>query len=262
MSTRELPKLSPAQRQVAAVLAEMHDATILQITALAGVSKSTVTKALALLESAEAAARTIHADGDVRLADTWSPTPLTGRLLIGSGPCDDPGDEPGLELLLAVADEPSVAVEAASVEVLVEEETDFGVTGEPGSGLPAVVVPEAGAEVGVAVERLPSGGLASLVAALIADNPFNEYTPTMLSHLLHDRSSGAISNLCGSSEDGAPRPRRAKGELRATVAEVLSVRPGVELSPVEIANLLGASAGAVANALDPAGVRGVCGLDV
>jgi hypothetical protein len=62
--------------------------------------------------------------------------------------------------------------------------------------------------------------------------------------------TGAISGLCGSSEDEAPRPRRVKGELRANVAVELAARPDLELSPTEIANVLGASAGAVANALD------------
>jgi DNA-binding MarR family transcriptional regulator len=191
VSTTELPGLSPAQRQVAGVLAEVHDATILEITASAGVSKSTVTKALALLESAGAAARTIHTDGDVRFADTWSPTPLTGQLLVGSGPFDVPREGHAQELLIVMVDEPATAVEAESTEAMPEEEMDIPVVGEPNAHPIAAAVVIAEAEAG---GRLASGGLAKLVADVLADNPFNEYTPTMLSHLLEDRSSGAISN--------------------------------------------------------------------
>lgn len=196
MSTTELPGLSPAQRQVAGVLAEVHDATILEITASAGVSKSTVTKALALLESAGAAARTIHTDGDVRFADTWSPTPLTGQLLVGSGPFDVPREAHTGELLIVVVDEPATAAEAESTETPAEEGTDLPVAGDPYAHpvAAAAVMAKAEVEAGAAVGRLASGGLAKLVADLLADNPFNEYTPTMLSHLLEDRSSGAITN--------------------------------------------------------------------
>lgn len=212
MSTTELPGLSPAQRQVAGVLAEVHDATILEITASAGVSKSTVTKALALLESAGAAARTIHTDGDVRLADTWSPTPVTGQLLMGSVISHNPDDDPKGQLIVAVDESP--VSEAERTEEQAEDEKRVTATDEP-DGLPAAVLATEGeAETGADQRRLAPGGLAKLVAEVLADNPFSEYTPTMLSHLLNDRSSGAISNALerqvknGTAVRVSDKPRR------------------------------------------------------
>lgn len=43
--------------------------------------------------------------------------------------------------------------------------------------------------------RLAAGELAAMVAAVLAAHPDIEYTPTMLSHLLGGRSSGAIHNV-------------------------------------------------------------------
>ena len=250
MSSTELTRLSPAQRQVAGVLAESCDLTILEITASAGVSKSTVTKALALLESAGAAARTIHTDGDVRFADTWSPTVVTGQLVMSSAMSDGSSNGHPEERVIVEADGCVVAAESETTVVQPEEEEDVTAADERDDLSAAAVAADVEAEPGAAQGRLGPGGLAKLVTEILADNPFSDYTPAMLSHLLNGRSSGAISNLCGSSEDGASRPRRAKGELRSSVAEVLAARPDLELSPVEIANVLGASAGAVANALD------------
>lgn len=43
--------------------------------------------------------------------------------------------------------------------------------------------------------RLAAGELAAMVAAVLASHPDIEYTPTMLSHLLGGRSSGAVHNV-------------------------------------------------------------------
>jgi predicted transcriptional regulator len=122
---------------------------------------------------------------------------------------------------------------------------------EPGLGAESVTDREqpALADAEPVPARLGKGELRTQVEEHLRANSEKAFTPTEIHHVLN-RSSGAIANLCGSSEDGAPRPRRVKGELRASVAEVLAARPDLELSPTEIANVLGASAGAVANALD------------
>ena len=43
--------------------------------------------------------------------------------------------------------------------------------------------------------RLAAGELAAMVAEVLAAHPDIEYTPTMLSHLLGGRSSGAVHNV-------------------------------------------------------------------
>ena len=80
----ELPTLSPAQRLVTGALAEIPDATVNVLAEASGTSKSTVAKTLLKLETAGAAQRTLHEDGDARLADTWSPTALTGAVLMAA----------------------------------------------------------------------------------------------------------------------------------------------------------------------------------
>jgi len=109
--------------------ARRGDATILEITTSAGVSKSTVTKALALLESAGAAARTIQTDGEVRLADTWSPTPVTGRLHMGPAISDDPDDDAKGQLIAAVNEFP--VSEAELTEEQAKEEKGLTTADEP-----------------------------------------------------------------------------------------------------------------------------------
>src|ERR1051326_4162647 len=111
MSDTEALKLSPAQRQVAGILAEVQGATIVEITAVAGVSKSTVTKTLTVLEAAGAAARTIHTDGDIRLADTWSPTELTRQALMTVAAADGPGYGHAEKLLAATRSDTASADE-------------------------------------------------------------------------------------------------------------------------------------------------------
>ena len=214
MSSTALPRLSPAQRQVAGVLAEVHDATIIEITAAAGVSKSSVTKALAMLESAGAAARTIHTDGDVRLADTWSPTPLTGQVLMAAATADGPCCGDAEESLAAPARESAAVDEAGLLTAVADVVGDEVITDEPDEQAAFDATTDVGAESREAPARLAPGGLAQLVADVLAEHPFTEYTPTMLSHLLGGRSSGAISNALerqvksGSAIRVSDKPRR------------------------------------------------------
>jgi len=214
MSSTALPRLSPAQRQVAGVLAEVHDATIIEITAAAGVSKSSVTKALAMLESAGAAARTIHTDGDVRLADTWSPTPLTGQVLMAAATADAPDGGDAEESLAVPAREPAAGDEAGLLTAVAGVVGDEVIADEPDEQAAFDSTTDVGAESREARARLAPGGLAQLVADVLAEHPFTEYTPTMLSHLLGGRSSGAISNALerqvkiGSATRVSDKPRR------------------------------------------------------
>ena len=214
MSSITLPHLSPAQRQVAGVLAEVHEATILEITAAAGVSKSTVTKALVMLESAGAAARTIHTDGDVRMADTWSPTPLTGQLLMAAATGDGPGYGQAAESFDVAACEPSAVDEAEGRDTGTEESDKEGTAEKPEDHAASVPAADLDAQSSAAPQRLAPGGLAQLVADMLTEHPFTEYTPTMLSHLLGGRSAGAISNALerqvkiGSAIRVSDKPRR------------------------------------------------------
>jgi hypothetical protein len=62
--------------------------------------------------------------------------------------------------------------------------------------------------------RLAPGALAAMVSTVLAAHPDIEYTPTMLSHLLNGRSSGAIHNVLekmitnGSAVRTCDRPKR------------------------------------------------------
>lgn len=201
----ELPTLSPAQRQVAGVLAEIHDATIIEITAAAGVSKSTVAKTLTVLETAAAARRTVHTDGEIRMADTWSPTPLTGVVLMTTATRDkaSSGNAAMPPAVTDVAEELDVysdaAEDSASCDDGQAEETfeavdaaqDLGVAATDEAVERSVPAPPPASN---SPERLAPGGLAEMVAAALAAHPDIDYSPTMLSHLLNGRSSGAIAN--------------------------------------------------------------------
>jgi hypothetical protein len=216
MSEAEPLKLSPAQRQVAGVLAEVHDATIVEITAVAGVSKSTVTKTLTMLEAAGAAERTIHTDGDVRLADTWSPTALTGHALMATSTADGPGYGHAEKLLTEARSDTAPVDELHAPGGSSSSDDDAPVWTEKLPDEPSITEPETvfAIDAGTARERLAPGGLAQLVANTLATHPFTEYTPTMLSHLLGGRSSGAISNALerqvktGSAHRVSDKPRR------------------------------------------------------
>lgn len=213
-NVKELPSLSPAQRQVAGVLAEVHGATIVEITAVVGVSKSTVAKTLTLLEAAGAAQRTVHTDGEIRMADTWSPTPLTGTVLIAAASGDRPGYGHAEKLLTLthsedVRPETDVKKELGGRDGTVEEaaldesdgtEPPHTTRREPIEQAVASANGNAGAGdaepalTGGTPERLATGELAEMVAAALAARPDVDYSPTMLSHLLGGRSSGAIAN--------------------------------------------------------------------
>jgi len=173
-----------------------------------------VTKALAMLESSGAAARTIHTDGDVRLADTWSPTPLTGQVLMAAATADGPGCGDAEKSLIVSARESAADDEAGSLTTVADVVGIEEIADEPGEPAASDAATDVGAESRDAPARLAPGGLAQLVADVLAEHPFTEYTPTMLSHLLGGRSSGAISNALerqvkiGSATRVSDKPRR------------------------------------------------------
>jgi hypothetical protein len=216
-SAAEGLSLAPAQRRVAAALAEVQHATAAELTALVDVSKSSVAKTLTLLEPTGAAIRTIREQDGFRQADLWSPGPALGSLLFGAdvpAAGSDPGDapeEPDGAVAVASAPVPDeVATEGSASSVSPAAETDMTSEGLPESEIAtaqpteSAVAPEAAATVSSEpgesasdgrLRRLASGELAAMVTAVLEAHPDIEYTPTMLSHMLEGRSAGAIHNV-------------------------------------------------------------------
>lgn len=187
--TSEALTLSPIQRQVADALAQVRDATVMELVATANVSKSTVSKTLVRMEAAGLATRTLHSDGEIRLADTWSPAWPGGETPATETPvnldedvetCAPKPEEPAAEATLAAGQEPELEPDSGQVEAPSSEElvssTATPVSPSPNDG------------------RLAPGGLTLFVADRLAAHPEIDYTPTMISHLLGGRSAGAIAN--------------------------------------------------------------------
>lgn len=207
--------LTAAQRRVAAALAKVHDATVIDITALVDVSKSSVAKALTLLERAGAASRTVREEDGVREADLWSPGPVLGRLLFAandeSSGLDrgDAAEEPD-ECAAALAHFPddgaievSVSVTSPAVDTDSSSDGDLepeamatssGDSTGAADDVAAVASEPGEPDPDVPAGRLASGELTAMVAAVLVARPDIEYTPTMISHLLAGRSAGAIHN--------------------------------------------------------------------
>ena len=218
--------LSASARLVAGVLAEAREVTVIELTALAAVSKSTVAKTLAVLERAEAACRTVREADGIREADLWSPGPGLGELLSSSGADSGCGEaqpvrrsddstvaslglddlaaelseQPGSEALVGT-DDGGLSAEAAEAEAgdarsALPEGVQTAVVDSGADPRPAYADETAsgGCQAAAPRERLASGGLAELVAAALAAYPDIEYTPTSLSRLLGGRSAGAIHN--------------------------------------------------------------------
>ncbi|MEY9859765.1 hypothetical protein ABH935_005398 [Catenulispora sp. GAS73] len=213
----EGPSLTPAQRRVAAALAEVQYATAAELTAHVGVSKSSVAKTLTLLESTGAAIRTIREQHGFREADQWSPGPALSSLLFGAdGPVAGPEsgaapEEPGGATGVASAQvRAETATEGPALPVSLAAETETTSEGEPECEIAVVrptdsaAAPEEAATVPPSpgespsdgrLRRLASGELAAMVTAVLEAHPDIEYTPTMLSHMLKGRSAGAIHNV-------------------------------------------------------------------
>lgn len=230
MADSAVPHMSASARLVAGALAEVHETTVVVLADAAGVSKSTVAKTLSLLEDSGAATRIVREADGIREADLWSPTSALASLLAEAthdGPLvEDASAVPslaehttGFVALVPVCDISDAANDVAAHEFCVaadvcrkeagpveaqgrdsEEETSpsrASLGADDGSGVPddGSARRLADSVGGGGTPRLAPGGLADLVAAVLADHPHIEYTPTMLSHLLNGRSSGAIANV-------------------------------------------------------------------
>lgn len=218
--------LSASARLVAGALAEAREVTVVELTALAAVSKSTVAKTLTLLERAGAACRTVQEADGIREADLWSPAPGLGRLLFstaadgGYGNAESlrHGDVTAAGLRLDNSTTEPVGQSGSGPDVEIGD-ADMGpetIDAKASDDLPvlpecpqpapeALVVdshaasvgekPAGGDEVAEPRQRLAPGGLAELVVAALTAHPDIDYTPTMLSNLLGGRSAGAIHNV-------------------------------------------------------------------
>lgn len=249
MSDCVAPHLSASARLVAGALAEVNEATVVALTDAAGVSKSTVAKTLSLLECCGAAKRTVRESDGIREADLWSPTSALASLLAVSAHDtaleEDASALPSLaehatgsDPLVPARDISEMAIGVAAHDLLVATEVCFQEAGPTeargrgsaeeasfphaarGAGDGSALADDvsdrrgAGSPDGSGTPRLAPGGLVDLVAAALAAHPHVEYTPTMLSHLLNGRSSGAIANVlakmhsAGTAVRTCDKPRR------------------------------------------------------
>lgn len=225
--------LSASARLVAEALGEAKDCTVRALADSVRASKSSVAKTLAMLERSGAAIRTVREDGGVREADLWSPGPALGALLFtadADAPAYGHAETSAAPCEVVVGLYTSDA--SADGDLAGELDGDTTAPLAPGpvaadcpvpppgpesgvgaaSGIEPKCVPEASADSvaagavmkassepaesapGGRAGRLASGELAAMVAAMLAAHQDIEYTPTMLSHLLGGRSSGAIHN--------------------------------------------------------------------
>ena len=235
MSETTAVHLSVSARLVAEALGEAKECTVRALSESLRVSKSSVAKTLALLERSNAAIRTVREDGGVREADLWSPGPALGALLFpagadapGYGHAETSAAVTEMVVELSASDasadgdvagEPGhtatlLAPGPAAAEGPVTPQSPESGAGAA-SGVEPKCVPEAASLAesvateavmnassasvestpGRRVGRLAAGELAVMVADTLAAHPDIEYTPTMLSHLLGGRSSGAIHNV-------------------------------------------------------------------
>ena len=217
----ELPALSPAQRLVAGALTEIPDATVKALAAASGTSKSTVAKTLLKLELAGAARRTLYEAGDTRFADTWSPTVLTGAILVAAA-AEEPGYGHAVALLSAPVDGPTAAT---------SEEPDLDLVLETNGARASDIthVPDAGDTMSPTVSEDDDRTLAQQRATLSKAK-----TPKLLHERLRRRAAAATPLLwmvqtmratCQTSRARPPkrfrhRPDRRRRSRRHRLADV------------------------------------------
>ena len=188
------PILTPAQRRVAAALAEVHHATASELNALARVSKSSTSKTLGMLEEQKAAIRTVRGQDGFREADLWSPGPALGALLSGDATASSAGHSASEQTEPTVCSAGDAGIEtenATDPSPAIASSAELSATAVGASASP---VPEASTSV-TGARRLAPGELAAMVEAVLTAHPDIEYTPTMISHMLEGRSAGAIHNV-------------------------------------------------------------------
>lgn len=257
-----LPALSAGQRLVVGALVEIPDATVKVLAEATGTSKSTVAKTLLKLEQAGAARRTLHEDGDTRFADTWSPTVLTGAVLVTSAEAPDNGHATALS-----SARPHGSAGAASEQLEFDRVVDADEVGasEITHGLDAA---DSMSPIASEDACRPGSEKPDAVEGEDSDTVAREYVP--------DDGSGDHSAVDGAEDsctvlDAAPAPaepirapaglpaqdaasssreRLAPGVLGTMVAAHLMAHPEMDFTPTELSHVLGGrSSGAIYNAL-------------
>lgn len=213
-------------------------ATIADITAVAQVSRATVSRTLGALE---ADGRAIRVRGGlhegVRTPDTWT------AVVPPAAPATMPD----------AASE--VAPDAAP------DATDDGTPGETGAPAPAEDTDSDAAPVDEFAEeqlrdvRAVLSGMGSAVAEALAALGAGDAESALRAVDAIYGSSGKARRLVrsvaqGRARSASGRPRSLPGEMRAKVAAHLSTHLGSQFTPHEVGKALGHSAGAVSNALD------------
>jgi hypothetical protein len=264
-----------AEDKLWAALRAHPGATTPDLATHAGIARSTAGKILTAWERDDTATRTpAPTQGARRAPDTWTPTdhPSSDQQ---EAPASDGGqDSPGNTA-----------------------NTDTDDSGSAGGAEPAGQEPVADTAAATtegtaaASTRLGKGALRGLVEEYLAEHPDLQFSPSAIAHAL-GRSSGAVANICGSSEAGSvsadmvtgvlaelqaegrvsrvgageeavwqvverSTQRLAKGALHGLVEDFLVERRGQEFGASAIGKALGRSSGAVANALVRLTERGV-----
>lgn len=181
--------LNPAAHTVLQRLDPHRAATARQIAQDSGLGRSTVTKALALLESAGLARReqaNAH-EGGVRVADSWfAPSPTGAEHEASPAPAPRSTATPGADA--------SDAEPADTVHEMPETKSVGAMPETPdGADMPTAPLPSATAQAQAARVRLGKGELRAKIAAHLAAHPEASFTPSALAKVLGN-SAGAILN--------------------------------------------------------------------
>ena len=215
------------------------------------------------MEIAGAARRTLHEDGDTRFADTWSPTVLTGAVLVVAA-AEEPGYGHAAALLSAPVDGPAVATsEEQELNPVIEtnEARASNVTLAPdGADTMPLTASEVAGRVGSgdadAVEResfetaarmyASDGGSGDRAGADGADDSCNVPEIATLPAERIPALAESAAQAAASSASG----RLAPGSLGAMVAAHLMAHPEMDFTPTELSHALGGkSSGAIYNSL-------------
>lgn len=234
------PALPPAAQIVQALLESEHGTTAAELSDRAGLARSTVTKALAvLLDQGVAVRREGGHEGARRIADRWFAAPASTLPPVAA--------DPDRAEAQSDADAPSGDGEPATVDTGDSgtepngETTEDGDIGGSGAQAPAL-------EGGSGSEHADVGS-DTADAEVSADGPGDASLIAVGERGPGDVGGAAKSEtapVASDEEDGAPR--LGKGELRAMVEAHLRENPDRAWTPTAISKVLNRSAGAINNA--------------
>lgn len=221
-----------SEQRVHAALSAGGDLTVGALAEATGLGRSTVSKALTLLEAAGRAVRTtIGSSGRARQPDRWNPTTPTTTTTANAAVPPSPADTPQAQTLQAQT--PPVPTPQAAPETPV------------GSG------PGNGAAAGAGPRPTPARKgrtrRPSTQDTLTTSSPLDGPTSPPLA------PSGPVGPEEGAEERMNPKSgtaRLAPGALTQLVADHFGRHPGVPLTSGEVGRALGRSGGAVRNAAD------------